>query len=189
MATHKGFTASQRVSKNAGLIVPVGAALGLFLDPLVNVQTLCPRSPGQELLNTSATFGAGDVQCVLRAVLLVRQAWPGPLDQFGVPPVGCTRRRCITGFRLEQGTVERAYIWMHRLKQPWRQLEAIHTSRGLLLESCSLIEHIQGTKSRGAKAGGSTTKTKSNYNAFQQRKWLEKNGPELSKHLKERRVR
>ena len=87
MATHKGFTASQRVSKNAGLIVPVGAALGLFLDPLVNVQTLCPRSPGQELLNTSATFGAGDVQCVLRAVLLVRQAWPGPLDQFGVPPV------------------------------------------------------------------------------------------------------
>ena len=97
MATHKGFTASQRVSKNAGLIVPVGAALGLFLDPLVNVQTLCPRSPGQELLNTLATFGAGDVQCVLRAVLLVRQAWPGPLDQFGVPPVGCTRRRCITG--------------------------------------------------------------------------------------------
>ena len=111
---------SQRVSNNAGLIVPVGAALGLFLDPLVNVQTLCPRSPGQELLNTSATFGAGDVQCVLRAVLLVRQAWPGPLDQFGVPPVGCTRRRCITGFRLEQdlSTVERAYIWMHRLKQP-----------------------------------------------------------------------
>ena len=111
MATHKGFTASQRVSKNAGLIVPVGAALGLFLDPLVNVQTLCPRSPGQELLNTSATFGAGDVQCVLRAVLLVRQAWPGPLDQFGVPPVGCTRRRCITGFRLEQdlSTVEHAY--------------------------------------------------------------------------------